>query len=185
MRRFESFVSWYNDRLIRWITDVLAGTASIALVAVTLMISSYIIIREMTPLKIYFVEEWTEMLTVLIGYFAFAYALRMKRHIIVDMLVRHFPEATRRVLELSTGILGLIAIAFTLQRAISFLQYNWVRHIVYQGVIRTPMWIPSLFIVIGLTVFVLAILGYNMQKIIEFTAFARKKKAAPLAAQEG
>ena len=184
MERFESFVNWYNEKLVGIWTRIFKNLAELALIIIVLMITVYIVLRKFTEIRIYFVEEWSAFLVVLIAYFSIAYTLRMKGHIVVDILVRHFSEMTRRVLELLTGLIAVAVASYLVQRSIAFFLYNWESGIVTQNVNPSPFWIPTLFVPLGLILFTLGLLGYTMQRLVELIHFTQEKAASPSISEE-
>ena len=175
MERFESFVGWYNDKLVGIWTLTFKNIAELALVFTVLMITVYVILRRFTEIRIYFVEEWSAFLVVLIAYFSITYALRHGSHIIVEMVVRRFSHKTRRILEFIMGLISVVVVSYLLLLSIKFFIYNWESGVMTQNVNPTPMWIPSLFVPFGLTLFALALLGYTMQRLVELVHIARGK----------
>ncbi|MFC1955866.1 TRAP transporter small permease [Chloroflexota bacterium] len=175
MEKFEDFVKWLNEKLDRIASNILVGIAAVVLPIMVLVITIYVILRKFTEVRIYFVEEWTAFLIVLLVYFALGYTFRTKGHVTVDMVVRHLSETKRLVLELISGIVGMILISYFLQRSLSYVIYNLQSSVTSAGSTHTPMWIPSLFVPLGLTAFGLGLLGYSLQKSIEVMKHLRKR----------
>ena len=180
MRRFEAFVTWFNGRLVTIWSHIYIVIAAIILPSIVLVMAPYVLLRKFTEVKIYFVEEWSAFLVALLVYFSITYALMMKAHIVVDIAVRHLSEGTRLVLELLTGLISTILVGFLLMLSISFFLYNWEENILSMSVTHSPMWIPTLFVPMGLALFVLGILGYSLQKVVELVHYVIDKKNSSL-----
>lgn len=175
MGLFERFVDWFNSKFIATWNRIYIGLAILALTWVVIVVTAYIILRKLTELRIYFVEEWSAFLLVLICYFSITHTLRMRGHIIVDMAVRYLSNMTRCILELITSLISLLLVVYFIQRGISFFWYNLDSHIVSESLVHTPMWIPALFVPVGLVLFALAILGYSLQKVVEIVHHSREE----------
>ncbi|MBI2868409.1 MAG: TRAP transporter small permease [Chloroflexi bacterium] len=180
MRRFTVFANWFNDRVVGMLGRLLAVISLALLAAMVLIITVYVVLRKFTEIRIYFVEEWTGFFVVMITYFAATYALTTRGHIIVETVVQHFPPKARRLLELVVGVVGTFIISFMLQRSLSFFLYQIENNIRSWSVMRTPMWIPTIFVPIGLTVFLLGMIGFVMQKVVEVTNPAGEKEQLSL-----
>ncbi|MFC1904890.1 TRAP transporter small permease subunit [Chloroflexota bacterium] len=159
---------------ITGILSVSAGVvAGVATVLMALMITVDIIVRELLVAGYigfkwpFVVDEWTGYLVVLIGFFALAYTFRAEGHINVDLVVRRLSARARCELAALTSFLSLIVAGY-----LTYLGVLWVKRAVEQNIgsnyiSHTPMWIPSLFVPIGLAIFCLAILLYTVRKVLE------------------
>lgn len=160
------------DRGIHLISQAFLVPGIIVLVGISLMITAGVMVRELAfiPWQWVFVEEYSAYFLVLIVFFALAYALRVNAHITVDVVVRHLPTRPRTILELvlTFGALAIVAVMlrFSLDRVI----FAYQRGIVSNFPSLTPMWIPYLFVFIGLLPFGLALTMHAVGKLLEVLA---------------
>ncbi len=176
MKGFERFVNWFNNRLLRIVSGVFVGIAGVALLSVVLVIISYITLRRLTEFRIYFVEEWSAYAVVLIVYFSITYALMTDAHVAVDVVVRRLPRMMRQISQLLTGLLGMIVVGYLTERSWAFFWIQWESKATSVSLMHTPMWIPTLFVPLGLCLFGLGMLGYNLQKTVELVNDIKAKR---------
>lgn len=160
------------DRSIHVVSQAFLVPGIIVLVGISIMITLGVMVRELAfiPWQWTFVEEYSAYFLVLIIFFALAYALRVEAHITVDVLVRHLPQRPRTILEfvLTLGALAIVVVMlkFSLDRVI----FAYQRHIVSNFPSLTPMWIPYLFVFIGLIPFGFALVMHAVGKLLEVLA---------------
>jgi len=178
MRRqkfYQRLVKWFNDRLVPDLARSFAWVAGGALIGSVGLITVYIVLRKLALYKVYFVEEWSAYLLVLITYFSLGYTLIKRKHISIDVVVSRLHELPRRVLRVVGGLSGLGVMIYCLKLSISFFIYNLESGVVSLSMIHTPMWIPTLFVPVGLVIFILAILRYSLQNLIELVDYLARK----------
>jgi TRAP-type C4-dicarboxylate transport system permease small subunit len=99
-------------------------------------------------------------------YFMLADTLRSDRHVIVEVVVKRIPGGRfKQSLNVITSLLALGLSIFLLKESISFTVDAWETGRVSLFPSRTPMWIPRIFVPIGLGVFVLSLTMHTLNSI--------------------
>lgn len=112
-----------------------------------------------------FVDEYAQYLLVGIFYLGVGYTLRKGKHVSVDMLVSRFGRRVRLVLAILTGILGLVLIYLMCKYGWTTFLSSYKRNITSLTPMETPLWIPYLFVAVGLTVFLLDLVAYILTRM--------------------
>ena len=144
------------DKVIDSLSKAAVAISALTLVFLVVLITAYVVVRELLYGQWFFVEEWSGYLVVLIFYWACAYALRSGAHIKVDIVSRLFPDSVKRWVECFTALMATSILGFLVRGSI-----DWVIYALEEGVVSdypslTPMWIPFAFVPIGLGIFCLA-----------------------------
>lgn len=121
---------------------------------VTTMICINVVLRSVCDINMRFVEEYAMLAMVPMSYLGLGYTLRQNKHIAADILVSRVAPFKRHIMLLVAAVFGFFVLCFFLERAWDILAHNWTRGITSNGPMRTPMWIPSLIILIGLGLFI-------------------------------
>jgi len=155
------------DRGVHFLAVLMMVPAAVAIVGDTALITAYIIVRETpVPGNWRFVEEWSGYLLVLMVYFSLAYTLRTGGHISVDVVVRFLPRRVRNVLDVILSAMALAMSIFLMDRSFAWFRYGLARHLESNFPSHTPLWIPYLFIFIGLVPFGLALLLHLVRRVL-------------------
>ncbi|MEM1385286.1 MAG: TRAP transporter small permease [Pseudomonadota bacterium] len=87
-----------------------------------------------------------------------AYTLRRGGHIRVTLAIRHAPAALRRWIEIWCVAITAVATAYFVFWAAEFVFFSWKFDEVSPGLLAIPFWIPRSAMVIGGTVFFIALI---------------------------
>jgi TRAP-type C4-dicarboxylate transport system permease small subunit len=111
------------------------------------------------------------------AFFALGHTFRHGELVRVGLLIGRLPARARRVAELIA--LGITAafVAYMLYASARFVYESWHFKEVAQGLIRVPIWIPQLSFVLGVLIFMIAVLD-------ELVAVMRNRKPAYQLAEE-
>jgi TRAP-type C4-dicarboxylate transport system permease small subunit len=127
-------------------TALLAGAAVLAM---ALLISLDVLMRYFLDRPVLFVDEVASLLQVLVIFGGLAYTFLVGGHVRVDLVTAHVPPAARarlRVVSLALGLAFVLVVAWvTTQSALTAYRYGRV-----SAVMLYPLWIPMLFIPLGL-----------------------------------
>jgi len=154
------------DRLFISFSKVVVTIAGVILMGVTLMINSGVLIRTLTDWTIVFVEEWAALALIPMSYLVFGYVLRCDRHLKMDLVVRSVPNRIKGVLAIFSGTFGLVVTWFILKSAYNSLMYTWTRNVASSGPMRTPLWIPNIFVMIGVSLLAADMVLFLLNHII-------------------
>lgn len=115
-----------------------------------------------------FVAEWSTFMVMLVVFWSLAYTLRTDGHITVSLLVQRLPRRFRDALALLTATVSEIVLVYMVYRGVLWMELSIARDIRTSGSIyKTPIWIPNLFVVIGLSMFALAVLIYIVRVAVD------------------
>lgn len=167
MTKFLLFMRWL-DKAVYVISRICAVMAGILIALVAIMIASYIINRATFGFQWLFVEEWTSLALVAISYLGLGYTLRHGRHIYVDVILRNFSKRKQLFCGIISGLLCIIVLICMLERSWDLLSYNWVRDVRASGPLRTPLWIPTLAMNLGLLVCLLDFIFFSLDRVLRF-----------------
>lgn len=159
-----------------WLFTNAARGCGWILVLLAFLITFDIILRELRTAGLIdfnwqFVAEWSTFLVMLVVFAGLAYTLRSNGHITVSLLVERFPPRLQSFVALAMALLSEAVLVYMAYRGILWMLLSIQRGITSTSVMRTPMWIPNLFVVLGLTMFAIAVLLFIIRTAQQ--AFAR------------
>ena len=161
-------VGRFFDRFIAWLGYVGIGMGAVSVVAMTMLITLNVIMRYIFKNPLRSIEEYSAYLLVLLVFMGLAYAMRLERHINVEVVVRRLPKRVRDSLEVIISLVGLalmgVYFRFAWELFMDSLQHG-VRSINVSG---TPMWIPQMFVWLGLLFLCLEMAARTVKKLVTF-----------------
>jgi TRAP-type C4-dicarboxylate transport system permease small subunit len=89
-------------------------------------------------------------------FFALAYTLRSGAHIRVSLLIRHFHERSRVVIEVFCAVLGMAISAYFTWFTIGLCLDSYKYGDVSVGIVPIPLWIPQMSMAGGLLILTIA-----------------------------
>ena len=95
-------------------------------------------------------DEISRYMLVGIIFLGLAHTQRAGRHIEVDLLTRYLPQRLRRPLALAALLIGTAFVWWLFIFTVPNVIQNYTHHVTSLGYIDVPMWIPHLFIPLGL-----------------------------------
>lgn len=142
---------------------VFSGT----LIAVSsVLICLYIINRQFVGQVWLFVEDWTGLALVSIGYLGMAYTLRQGKHINVDIVIRHASPKVRNIFDMLISIVALGVISYMLERSIDWFLYTYQDDVRTPSAVLTPIWIPTMTMIIGIVILNLEMFFHLIRTVI-------------------
>ena len=104
------------------------------------------------------VEEYSGFLFVFIVFMGLGYVTRLDMNISVELFYKMFPAKIQKKLDFITTLISffVIGVYWTFALRVLFQSLRWEETSV---VTLTPLWIPKLFIVLGLSFLILEILS--------------------------
>ncbi len=141
------------DHISTFISKMGIYVSSALIVFITVIIFVNIILRSFFQYNLPFAEEWASLALVPISYLGLGYTLRKDKHISADVVIRTLSEKVRCICLLFVSIVAFIIITFYVEQAWEVFSYHFQRNITTNGIMRTPLWIASITIFIGLVIF--------------------------------
>ena len=111
------------------------------------------------------------------AFLALGYTFRKGELIRVSLVVEKLPARARRPAETACLVGALLVVGYATWAVCGFVYESWQLEEVAQGLLQIPIWIPQLSLVIGLLVFLVAVVD-------ELVAHLRGGKTAYQAAQD-
>lgn len=141
------------DALFDTIDKIGVVISSILLIAVTLLITAGTINRAFIGMIWVFVEEWSALALIPMSYLVMGYTLRWNRHMRVDLAVKNLTPRWRQICKIFAAVLSLICLAFMIERSWDWFAYTLRERVTSSGPMRTPLWVFSLSVFVGIVLF--------------------------------
>jgi len=117
-----------------------------------------------------FGEEYTAYILVLLTFFPLAYTLRKKGHVRIEIIIDHLAVKIRKWIIIAYTSIAIVVVGlmiyYGLELSIKSLKHN----IKAVTVMQTPLWIPQMFVVIGLIVLLLQLILYLVSRFSRLRA---------------
>ena len=131
--------------------------AGLFIILITLMILAQIVGRWFNII-IPSTEDFAGFFLAATTFLALAYTFRMGGHIRVTILVHLLKGKLQRFALTLALLIFIVMIAYGVYYTGAFAYESWSFHELSQGYIAVPLWIPQLSMVIGLTIFLIALI---------------------------
>lgn len=131
--------------------------AGLFIILITLMILAQIIGRWF-GIVIPSTEDFAGFFLAATTFLALAYTFRMGGHIRVTILVHLLKGKLQRFALALALLVFIVMIAYGVYYTGFFVYESWSFHELSQGYIAVPLWIPQLAMVVGLTIFLIALI---------------------------
>jgi TRAP-type C4-dicarboxylate transport system permease small subunit len=141
------------DRALGHISYAGALLGAIAVVLMVVMITINVILRKTSGFAFLFVEEYSGYALVLIVYFGLAYALRIGKHIHMELVVDRLPRRGRAAVELITTVICLGTLVYLLVKSIIFVVFSVKFNLHSDWYSESLLWPFHMLVPIGLTIF--------------------------------
>jgi TRAP-type C4-dicarboxylate transport system permease small subunit len=159
----------FLDRLSKQLSRIGMVLSCAAILIMTWMIAQNVIMRFVFNRPSEVVEEYSGFLFVFIVFMGLGYVTRLDLHISVPLLFNRLPTNIRKHVNLVTMILNM---------AVIVVYFIFSIRILVQGfktgessvVTLTPLWIPKIFICIGLIIFLFEIINQLIKIKTSFKA---------------
>ena len=131
--------------------------AGLFIILITIMILAQIIGRWF-GIVIPSTEDFAGFFLAATTFLALAYTFRMGGHIRVTILVHLLKGKLQRFALALALLVFIVMIAYGVYYTGFFVYESWSFHELSQGYIAVPLWIPQLAMVVGLTIFLIALI---------------------------
>ncbi|MDM8542927.1 TRAP transporter small permease [Desulfococcaceae bacterium HSG7] len=150
-----------NNRFIskaQRLSQVAAWVGGLILLLTSILIAIEVVLRKVFTVSMGGADEISSYAMAISCSFGFSYALFQKAHIRIDVLYNKCPQVIKYVLDiLSLTLLGLYMIVLSYFGFIVFWT-SFVKDSTANTPLHTPLWIPQLIWVIGLSGFAISII---------------------------
>ena len=147
----------------------------IAIVAMVVVITINVVVRKTLDWAWLYVEEYSGYLLVLMAYFGLAYALRMGKHIRVELLVNRLSPQVRQGVELVTTLACWVLLCYLLTKSIDYFVFSFEWGVKSEWYSQSIMWPFHLLVSLGLGLFTVAMAWHFIRLVMAVVTGARKK----------
>ena len=147
-------------RVIERISSVSGWLSGIGMIVMAVVIFIDVILRYFFTRPLLFADEVSVYCMVYAAFVGAALTLKMRRHIMVDLLYKHLPPKIQLWLDVFTTLLGTFVICIITWESAGWVHYTYKSGFTSPGVLQTAMWIPMSVVPLGLFL-------WSMQYIVE------------------
>lgn len=135
-------------RFLDWLYLAAGGVAAtfIALIAILMVAQS--VLREF-GVRTGAVNDVVAWCCAAAAFFAMAHAFKHGDFVRVTLLLEHLTARTRRALETTSLLIGVVAVGYLAWSACHFTYESWAFNDIAQGLLPLPLWIPQLSFALG------------------------------------
>jgi len=152
------------DKVSYYLSRISAATAGASIFLMMWMISLNVVMRKVFNRPLVFTEEYSGFLFIFIIFMGLSYVTRQGLHITVEIAYRRFSKKIQNIMDVATMLLNSIVVAtysfFALKVFIQALHMKEESIVTY-----TPIWIPTVFMCLGLLLFLLEALNRLIKSI--------------------
>lgn len=144
--------------------------SGIATVVMALFMTFEVVARQFFGFSTMVADEWPSYLLVFCTFFGLAYTMETKGFLQVEFIFGVLSGKTQRAL---CSILILLALAYSVvldYHLIAFVYASYSKGIVSISISQTPLYIPQIFMPLGMTFLVLELMKEWIHSLIELTS---------------
>lgn len=162
------------DKVLASISSIGAGMGVVAIVIMVVVITVNVVARKTLGWAWLYVEEYSGYLLVLMVYLGLAYALRVGKHIRVELLVRRLSPKVSQYVELVTTLICLVILGYLLVKGIDYFLFSLEWGVKSEWYSESIMWPFHLLVPIGLTMFILGMAEHFIRLVVVVTRAKEK-----------
>ncbi len=155
------------NNLIHWLNKVAAAASCLVIFAMTWMITANVLMRYIFNKPSEIVEEYSGFMFVFIVFMGLGYVTRADNHISVELFFNRLPPGLKGATDVVMMTLNFLVISVYGYFAVDV----FIQGLTYQEtsvVTATPLWIPKVFMCVGILVFILETLNQLIKTIGKF-----------------
>lgn len=158
---------WHRTvKIITTLGSIGIVISAVASVLMTLGITGSTILRYGFNRPPYFIEEYSGYVMVAMTFLGLAYTLRSGGHVAIEYVPMRLSKKGRGLLELVTGSISLVMLCILLRYSWKLCLNSLNNNLRSNTVMLTPLWIPQMFVVVGLFIFGLELMVEMVSKVI-------------------
>lgn len=164
----------YLDKVISYLSISGVAMGAVALVLVILLVTLNVCLRYLFKEPLIFADEYSAYSFLFMSFLAMGYAMRKEAHIRVEIIFKRLSERSLAILEIVISLLGLffvgLLIWFCSDFAIMLVDTNRRSG----TAVNTPLWVPAIFMVLGLCILGLEIVARLARKSVALAKLAKR-----------
>lgn len=161
MKRLGAIAAWVIDAL----THLTGWIAALSLVAAAIIVTEGVIVRKVFGISTIWQIEASVYLLIFTVFSGAAFVQRSEHHLNVDLVVIHLSPKVREITLICVSIVSCIVAAVLGWYAWPMWWETLVNHQHSESLWGPPLWIPYLFLPLGMTVLFLQYILYIRNKI--------------------
>ena len=165
-------------RVIEAISSVSGWVSGLGIIVMTGVVFVDVLLRYFFSKPLLFADDFSVYCMVYIAFVGAALTLKMRRHIMVDLLYLRLPRKVQLWLDVMTTLLGTLIICIITWQSAAWVHYTYKSGFISPGILEEPMWIPMAVVPIGLFL-------WSMQYIVESIKAVKGLRSQHPKAKEG
>lgn len=142
-------------RLVEGVNRIVREVTSVMLFCMLGLVTIDVLARSIIGKTTLVSDEMSRYLLLAVVYLGLGLTQRAGRHIEVNVLKRWLPRQKRQRVEVAALVVGTLFVGYLTWLTAGTVVWNYVRDARSLTLVRTPLWIPHLFVPLGLAVFAL------------------------------
>jgi TRAP-type C4-dicarboxylate transport system permease small subunit len=164
MNRLFDRVRNYTER-ISFIGFVTSG---IAIVLMVFLLIIEVLVRTIFAKSTYVAQEFTSYLLLYFAFFSLAHILKEDRHINIGVVTSRLSEKFQKILTLMVYIFSIPVVVYMIYWTANLTIVTYQRMEISETIFETPLFVPKLFMPVGLLIFALQLIVSTVDKIRMF-----------------
>ena len=152
------------ETLNRRLSTAGATLSALLIVALVVLIMVEIIGRSFFDYSTMLADEYSGYFFLAAIFLGLAYTFNREGHIRITIVTSRLSDSIKRWVDVLAGTMTLAILLFALYYSWDFMVESKEMEMLSEGVSETPLYLTQIPIVIGLALFVLAVLNFTLQK---------------------
>lgn len=167
-------IGQFLDRLISRLSygGAVMGVFGIIIMAVLITVS--VVLRYFFRVGLPFTVEYSGYILVMVIFMGLAYTTLREAHVSVDFVIKRLSKKRRSILEITTTFLAMVMVVVFFWYDIDLFIKSKESGVTSLTKMLTPIWIPQIFLVLGMAIFCVATLTVVIRKVIDFRRRAQE-----------
>ena len=154
------------NRLIDGLTYITGWTAALCLVGAAVIVTEAVLVRKILGISTIWQIEASIFLLIFTVFAGAPFVQKNEHHLNVDLLIIHLSPKTREITLIVVSVISCIFVAIIAWYAWPMWWESVVEHDHSESLWGPPLWIPYLFLPLGMTLLFLQYIVYIRDKIV-------------------
>ena len=154
------------NRLIDGLTYITGWTAALCLVGAAVIVTEAVLVRKILGISTIWQIEASIFLLIFTVFAGAPFVQKNEHHLNVDLLILHLSPKTREITLIVVSVISCIFVAIIAWYAWPMWWESVVEHDHSESLWGPPLWIPYLFLPLGMTLLFLQYIVYIRDKIV-------------------
>jgi len=164
MRRIAAIGAW----VIHALTNMTGWVAALSLVAAAIIVTEAVVVRKIFGISTIWQTEASVFLLIFVVFTGAPFVQKSEHHLNVDLLIIHLSPKARELTIIVVSIISCILAGIVGWYAWPMWWETVARHQHSMSLWGPPLWIPYLFLPLGMTILFLQYIIYIRDKIIKY-----------------